>query len=65
MPKEYFKQQYIEACDLLIRTLEERFDQQQSVAPVLALENLLLRPVIESRMKIISRFLKPIVIGMI
>ena len=40
MPKRV---QYIEACDLLIRTLEERFDQQQSVAPVLALENLLFK----------------------
>ena len=41
-PKEYFKQQYFEACDLL-RALEKRFDQHQSLEPVFALENLLLK----------------------
>ena len=42
-PKEYFKQQYFEACDLLREALEKRFDQHQSLEPILALENLLLK----------------------
>lgn len=42
-PKEYFKQQYFEACDLLREALEKRFDQHQPLEPILALENLLLK----------------------
>lgn len=37
-PKEYFKQQYFEG-----EALEKKFDQQQYLEPVLALENLLLK----------------------
>ena len=42
-PKDYFCHQYFESCDLLIQELEERFDQQQLLPPVLSLENLLLK----------------------
>lgn len=41
-PKEYFRHQFFEACDLLISELDQRFDQQQLLSPVLTLENLLL-----------------------
>ena len=40
-PKEYFRQQYFQTCDLLLQELENRFDQ--SLHPVLALESLLLK----------------------
>ena len=42
-PKKNFCHQYFESCDLLIQELEERFDQQQLLPPVLSLENLLLK----------------------
>ena len=46
-PKAYFRQQYYQACDLLLRDLEDRFAAQsftaQSLHPVLALESLLLK----------------------
>ena len=42
-PKDYFRHQYFESCDLLIQELEERFDQQQLLPPVLSLESLLLK----------------------
>ena len=39
---EYFRQQYSEACDLLIGELNGRFEQQNLLPPVLALESVLL-----------------------
>ena len=41
-PMEHFHQQYNEACDLLIGELNDRFEQQNLLPPVLALESVLL-----------------------
>ena len=38
-PKDYFHQQYFEACDLLLGELNDRFDQQSVLSSVMALEN--------------------------
>ena len=43
-PKEYFRQQYFEACDLMLGELDERFDQP-SLSLVVAMENTLLNAV--------------------
>ena len=40
-PRVYFRQQYHEACDMLIRELEGRFEQKELLNPVLLLESLL------------------------
>jgi len=40
-PKEYFQQQYFEACDLMLGELDDRFDQS-SLSLVVAMENILL-----------------------
>ena len=42
-PKDYFCQQYREACDILIRELEDRFEQEELMKPVLMLEPLHLK----------------------
>ena len=42
-PKEYFRHQYFEACDLLLQELENRFEQRQSLPQVLSLESILLK----------------------
>jgi len=39
---EHFRQQYYEACDLIIGELNDRFEQQNLLPPVLALETVLL-----------------------
>ena len=39
---EYFRQQYNDACDLLIGELNDRFEQQNLLPPVLLLESVLL-----------------------
>ena len=41
--EDYYRSLYFEACDLLIRELDDRFQVQESLSPVLRLENLLLR----------------------
>ena len=41
-PMEYFRQQYNEACALLIGELNDRFEQRNLLPPVLALESVLL-----------------------
>jgi len=41
-PMEYFRQQYYEACNLIIGELNDRFEQQNLLPPVLALETALL-----------------------
>ena len=41
-PMEYFRQQYYEVCDLMIGELNDRFEQQNLLPPVLALESVLL-----------------------
>ena len=41
-PKDYFHQQYFDACDLLLGELDDRFDQQSVLPSVMALENTLL-----------------------
>ena len=42
-PRDYFHHQYFEACDLLLRELEDRFEQQALLPPILSLENILLK----------------------
>ena len=42
-PRDYFRQHYHEACDILIRELEDRFEQKELMKPVLLLESLLLK----------------------
>ena len=42
-PKDFFRQQYFAACDLLIQELTDRFDQKEFMQPVVALESLLLK----------------------
>lgn len=42
-PQDYFRHQYFEACDLLMTELDEKFEQQQIMPPILALENILLK----------------------
>ena len=41
-PRDYFRQQYFEACDLLLGELDDRFDQKSVLSSVMALENTLL-----------------------
>lgn len=41
-PKEYYRSLYFEACDLLIHELQDRFDRQETLAPVLALESVVM-----------------------
>ena len=41
-PRDYYRQVYFEAFDLLLRELEDRFNQKDALAPVLALESLLI-----------------------
>ena len=43
MPEEFYRHLYFEACDLLIRELDDRFQVEESLSPVLSLENLLLQ----------------------
>ena len=38
-PRDYFRQQYFEACDLLLGGLDDRFDQKSVLSSVMALEN--------------------------
>ena len=42
-PRDYYRQLYYQACDLLLRELEDRFNQNDNLAPVLALESLILK----------------------
>ena len=42
-PKDYFRHQYFQACDLLTRELEDRFQQRDLLPPVISLEKLLLK----------------------
>ena len=39
-PKEYYRSLYFEACDLLIQELQDKFDQQEILPPVITLETL-------------------------
>lgn len=41
-PKDFFRHQYFQACDLLLQELEDRFEQRQLLPPVISLENLFL-----------------------
>ena len=41
-PRDYYRSLYFQACDLLLRELEDRFDQKELLPPVLALENLII-----------------------
>ena len=41
-PRDYFRQQYFEACDLLLGELDDQFDQKSVLSSVMALENTLL-----------------------
>ena len=43
MPKDYFHHLYFQACDLLLQELENIFEQQDLLPPVLCLEDLLLK----------------------
>lgn len=40
LPKDYYRSLYFEACDLLIQELQDRFEQQEILPPVIALETL-------------------------
>ena len=40
-PRGYFYRQYYEACDILIGELEDRFEQEELIKPVILLESLL------------------------
>ena len=42
-PRDYYRHLYFEACDLLLRELTDRFDQQELLPPVLGLESLLIK----------------------
>ena len=42
-PKDYFRHQYFQACSLLTRELEDRFQQRDLLPPVISLEKLLLK----------------------
>lgn len=42
-PKEYYRHLYFEACDLLGQGLKDRFDQQEILPPVIALESVILK----------------------
>ena len=42
-PKDYFRYLYYESCDLLIQELQDRFDHQEIIPPVIALESLILK----------------------
>jgi len=42
IPRDYYRQLYFQACDLLLRELDDRFNQDE-LAPVLALESLLIK----------------------
>ena len=37
-PREYYRHQYFEACDLLIQELGDRFEQKEIMQPVLSIE---------------------------
>ena len=41
--KDYFRCQYFEACDLLVNDIESRFEQNEFMEPVLAIEALLIK----------------------
>ena len=40
-PRDYYRHLYFQTCDLLIRELEDRFDQRKKLAPVLILESII------------------------
>ena len=40
-PKDFYRQQYFEACDILLRDLEDRFCQEEVSNPLLSIESLL------------------------
>ena len=42
-PKEFFRQQYFAACDLLIQNLLDRFEQKDLMQPILAMESVLIK----------------------
>ena len=42
-PKEYYCRLYFESCDLMVQELQDRFDQQEILPPVVALESVALR----------------------
>ena len=42
-PKDFFRQQYFAACDLLIQELTDQFEQKEFIQPVIDLESLLLK----------------------
>ena len=42
-PREYFRQKYFEACDILIGELSDRFEQEDVMKPVLCMESILLK----------------------
>ena len=42
-PRDYYHSLYFQACDLLLRELEDRFDQKELLPLVLALENLIVK----------------------
>ena len=39
-PREYFRQKYFEACDILIGELSDRFEQEDVMKPVLCMESI-------------------------
>ena len=43
-PRDYFRNQYYQACDLLLIELDDRFNQTNLLPPVLALESVLINP---------------------
>lgn len=43
LPRDYYCHLYFEACNLLLRELTDRFDQQELLPPVLGLESLLIK----------------------
>ena len=59
-PKQYFRQQYFKACDLILGELDDRFDQP-SLSLVVAMENTLLNAanglVYEGPIKILEKSL--------
>ena len=42
-PKEFFRQQYFAACDLLTQELLDRFEQKDLMQPILAMESVLIK----------------------
>ena len=43
VPKDYFRSQYFEGCDLLVQELSDHFEQKEVIQPVLSIESQLIK----------------------